>query len=157
MTSALDMPEIMSYIYSKSWKHKFSASSSIIIIEDYYLQTFLHSLLFLAYQYVIYRCVQQPAQSIQVVDSRKALPLLCQAVDNFFLNFFLPLHYTSFRQDFYRKLIHSSLIVTVVKLPAKFYSLIGIYYYSFKPYIQKFIRNLCNFRLSFPFLFVYTG
>lgn len=113
--------------------------------------------LFLAYQYVIYRCVQQPAQSIQVVDSRKALPLLCQAVDNFFLNFFLPLHYTSFRQDFYRKLIHSSLIVTVVKLPAKFYSLIGIYYYSFKPYIQKFIRNLCNFRLSFPFLFVYTG
>jgi hypothetical protein len=43
--------------------------------------------LFLAYQYVIYRCVQQPAQSIQVVDSRKALPLLCQAVDNFFLNF----------------------------------------------------------------------
>ena len=47
MTSALDMPEIMSYIYSKSWKHKFSASSSIIIIEDYYLQTFLHSLLFL--------------------------------------------------------------------------------------------------------------
>ena len=44
MTSALDMPEIMSYIYSKSWKHKFSASSSIIIIEDYYLQTFLHSL-----------------------------------------------------------------------------------------------------------------
>ena len=44
MTSALDMPEIMSYIYSKSWKHQFSASSSIIIIEDYYLQTFLHSL-----------------------------------------------------------------------------------------------------------------
>ena len=44
LTSALDMPEIMSYIYSKSWKHKFSASSSIIIIEDYYLQTFLHSL-----------------------------------------------------------------------------------------------------------------
>ena len=113
--------------------------------------------LFLAYQYVIHRSVQQPAQGIQVVNSRKALPLLCQAVDNFFLNFFLPLHYTSFRQDFYRKLIHSSLIVTVVKLPAKFYSLIGIYYYSFKPYIQKFIRNLCNFRLSFPFLFVYTG
>ena len=26
------------------WKHQFSASSSIIIIEDYYLQTFLHSL-----------------------------------------------------------------------------------------------------------------
>ena len=48
MTSALDMPEIMSYIYSKSWKHKFSASSSIIIIEDYYLQTFLHSLLLYA-------------------------------------------------------------------------------------------------------------
>lgn len=113
--------------------------------------------LFLAYQYVIHRSVQQPAQGIQIVDRRKALPLLCQAVDNFFLNFFLPLHYTSFRQDFYRKLIHSSLIVTVVKLPAKFYSLIGIYYYSFKPYIQKFIRNLCNFRLSFPFLFVYTG
>ena len=44
MTSALDMPEIMSYIYSKSWKHQFSASSSIIIIEDYYLQTFRHSL-----------------------------------------------------------------------------------------------------------------
>ena len=44
LTSALDMPEIMSYIYSKSWKHQFSASSSIIIIEDYYLQTFLHSL-----------------------------------------------------------------------------------------------------------------
>ena len=44
MTSALDMPEIMSYIYSKSWKLQFSASSSIIIIEDYYLQTFLHSL-----------------------------------------------------------------------------------------------------------------
>ncbi|WP_448755028.1 glycerate kinase, partial [Agathobacter sp.] len=41
---ALDMPEIMSYIYSKSWKLQFSASSSIIIIEDYYLQTFLHSL-----------------------------------------------------------------------------------------------------------------
>ena len=47
MTSALDMPEIMSYIYSKSWKLQFSASSSIIIIEDYYLQTFLHSLAFL--------------------------------------------------------------------------------------------------------------
>ena len=31
-------------IYSKSWKLQFSASSSIIIIEDYYLQTFLHSL-----------------------------------------------------------------------------------------------------------------
>ena len=44
MTYALDMPEIMSYIYSKSWKLQFSASSSIIIIEDYYLQTFLHSL-----------------------------------------------------------------------------------------------------------------
>ena len=38
------MPEIMSYIYNKSWKLQFSASSSIIIIEDYYLQTFLHSL-----------------------------------------------------------------------------------------------------------------
>ena len=44
LTSALDMPEIMSYIYNKSWKLQFSASSSIIIIEDYYLQTFLHSL-----------------------------------------------------------------------------------------------------------------
>ena len=44
MTSALDMPEIMLYIYSKSWKLQFSASSSIIIREDYYLQTFLHSL-----------------------------------------------------------------------------------------------------------------
>lgn len=41
LTSALDMPEIMLYIYSKSWKLQFSASSSIIIIEDYYLQTFL--------------------------------------------------------------------------------------------------------------------
>ena len=46
LTSALDMPEIMSYIYNKSWKLQFSASSSIIIIEDYYLQTFLHSLSF---------------------------------------------------------------------------------------------------------------
>ena len=46
LTSALDMPEIMSYIYNKSWKLQFSASSSIIIIEDYYLQTFLHSLYF---------------------------------------------------------------------------------------------------------------
>ena len=45
LTSALDMPEIMSYIYNKSWKLQFSASSSIIIIEDFYLQTFLHSLL----------------------------------------------------------------------------------------------------------------
>ena len=45
LTSALDMPEIMLYIYSKSWKLQFSAASSIIIIEDYYLQTFLHSLL----------------------------------------------------------------------------------------------------------------
>ena len=44
LTSALDMPEIMSYIYSKSWKLQFNTSSSIIIIEDYYLQTFLHSL-----------------------------------------------------------------------------------------------------------------
>ena len=44
LTSALDMPEIMSYIYNKSWKLQFSASSSIIIIEDFYLQTFLHSL-----------------------------------------------------------------------------------------------------------------
>ena len=44
LMSALDMPEIMSYIYNKSWKLQFSASSSIIIIEDYYLQTFLHSL-----------------------------------------------------------------------------------------------------------------
>ena len=44
MTSALDMPKIMSYIYNKSWKLQFSASSSIIIIEDFYLQTFLHSL-----------------------------------------------------------------------------------------------------------------
>ena len=51
LTSALDMPEIMSYIYSKSWKLQFSASSSIIIIEDYYLQTFLHSLLIEIYQY----------------------------------------------------------------------------------------------------------
>ena len=51
MTSALGMPEIMSYIYSKSWKLQFSASSSIIIIEDYYLQTFLHSLLIEIYQY----------------------------------------------------------------------------------------------------------
>lgn len=49
LTSALDMPEIMSYIYSKSWKLQFSASSSIIIIEDYYLQTFLHSLLHVVY------------------------------------------------------------------------------------------------------------
>ena len=48
MTSALDMPEIMSYIYNKSWKLQFSASSSIIIIEDFYLQTFLHSLVFAA-------------------------------------------------------------------------------------------------------------
>ena len=46
LTSALDMPEIMSYIYNKSWKLQFSASSSIIIIEDFYLQTFLHSLIF---------------------------------------------------------------------------------------------------------------
>lgn len=46
LTSALDMPEIMSYIYNKSWKLQFSASSSIIIIEDFYLQTFLHSLFF---------------------------------------------------------------------------------------------------------------
>ena len=45
LTSALDMPEIMSYIYNKSWKLQFSASSSIIIIEDFYLQTFLHSLI----------------------------------------------------------------------------------------------------------------
>ena len=44
LTSALDMPKIMSYIYNKSWKLQFSASSSIIIIEDFYLQTFLHSL-----------------------------------------------------------------------------------------------------------------
>ena len=34
LTSALDMPEIMSYIYSKSWKHKFSASSSKMCIRD---------------------------------------------------------------------------------------------------------------------------
>lgn len=32
--------------------------------------------LFLAYQYVIYRCVQQPAQGIQIVDRRKALTRL---------------------------------------------------------------------------------
>ena len=32
--------------------------------------------LFLAYQYVIYRCVQQPAQGIQIVDRRKALTVL---------------------------------------------------------------------------------
>lgn len=32
--------------------------------------------LFLAYQYVIYRCVQQPAQGIQIVDRRKALIVL---------------------------------------------------------------------------------
>ena len=44
LMSALDMPEIMLYIYGRSWKLQFSASSSIIIIEDYYLQTFLHSL-----------------------------------------------------------------------------------------------------------------
>ena len=44
-TSALDMPEIMSYRYNKSWKIQFSTSSSIIIIEDFYLQTFLHSLI----------------------------------------------------------------------------------------------------------------
>ena len=50
LTSALDMPEIMSYIYNKSWKLQFSASSSIIIIEDFYLQTFLHSL----FDYAIY-------------------------------------------------------------------------------------------------------
>ena len=55
MTSALDMPEIMSYIYSKSWKLQFSASSSIIIIEDYYLQTFLHSL-----KVEMYRIGSQP-------------------------------------------------------------------------------------------------
>ena len=51
LTSALDMPEIMSYIYSKSWKLQFSASSSIIIIEDYYLQTFLHSLNYSPYNH----------------------------------------------------------------------------------------------------------
>lgn len=34
--------------------------------------------LFLAYQYVIYRCVQQPAQGIQIVDRRKALTCSCQ-------------------------------------------------------------------------------
>ena len=44
LTSALDMPEIMSYIYNKSWKLQFNTSSSIIIIEESYLQTFLHSL-----------------------------------------------------------------------------------------------------------------
>lgn len=44
--------------------------------------------LFLAYQYVIYQCVQQPAQGIQIVDRRKALTLLCQAVDNIFLKLF---------------------------------------------------------------------
>ena len=55
LTSALDMPEIMSYIYSKSWKLQFSASSSIIIIEDYYLQTFLHSL-FPSMQCFFYIC-----------------------------------------------------------------------------------------------------
>lgn len=44
--------------------------------------------LFLAYQYVIHRSVQQPAQGIQVVDRRKALTLLCQAVDNIFLKLF---------------------------------------------------------------------
>ena len=32
--------------------------------------------LFLAYQYVIHRSVQQPAQGIQIVDSRKALTTL---------------------------------------------------------------------------------
>ena len=53
LTSALDMPEIMSYIYNKSWKLQFSASSSIIIIEDFYLQTFLHSLFFVAKYIVI--------------------------------------------------------------------------------------------------------
>ena len=51
LTSALDMPEIMLYIYSKSWKLQFSASSSIIIIEDYYLQTFLHSLNYSPYNH----------------------------------------------------------------------------------------------------------
>ena len=34
--------------------------------------------LFLAYQYVIHRSVQQPAQGIQVVDRRKALTCSCQ-------------------------------------------------------------------------------
>ena len=52
LTSALDMPEIMSYIYNKSWKLQFSASSSIIIIEDFYLQTFLHSLVIIRITYL---------------------------------------------------------------------------------------------------------
>ena len=34
--------------------------------------------LFLAYQYVIHRSVQQPAQGIQIVDRRKALTCSCQ-------------------------------------------------------------------------------
>ena len=34
----------MAYIYSKSWKPILALTSSIIIIEDPYLQTFLHSL-----------------------------------------------------------------------------------------------------------------
>ena len=62
MTSALDMPEIMSYIYNKSWKLQFSASSSIIIIEDYYLQTFLHSLQYLdeAMRFHVFRYLSKP-------------------------------------------------------------------------------------------------
>lgn len=65
MTSALDMPEIMSYIYSKSWKLQFSASSSIIIIEDYYLQTFLHSLeIFVNYRHPHIRKIFTPVPAV---------------------------------------------------------------------------------------------
>ena len=74
MTSALDMPEIMSYIYSKSWKHQFSASSSIIIIEDYYLQTFLHSLLFLGDDFVGIEFKNLNQEEMIEIKNSKCLP-----------------------------------------------------------------------------------
>lgn len=51
--------------------------------------------LFLAYQYVIYRCVQQPAQGIQIVDRRKALTCSCQLQTKKKIDFFVPSNITS--------------------------------------------------------------
>ena len=83
MTSALDMPEIMSYIYSKSWKLQFSASSSIIIIEDYYLQTFIHSLIFIEPkgQHLIDNDIWKEHFLLQLEDDSKCIA--CPDYDNY--------------------------------------------------------------------------
>lgn len=87
--------------------------------------------LFLAYQYVIYRCVQQPAQGIQIVDRRKALTCICQDWDK--KNFIFFCTY-SIKPLLIFKVQNSLLLLTFSLLPieeASSFFTTGFLYYSF--------------------------